>query len=53
MPSEDYILVITGPKFTKLAWMACLNILTRVTGSNAEIEPRFLMLDEVKVFELV
>lgn len=49
VPSDDYynILVITGPKLTKL------NILTRVTGSNAESEPRFLMLDEVKIFELV
>ena len=39
VPSDDYILVIIGPYFTKLAWMVRLMILMHLTGMNAESEP--------------
>ena len=37
--AEKYILVITGPNFTKLAWMVRLIILMHLTGMNAEFDP--------------
>ena len=36
---DDDILVITGPNFTKLAWMVRLMILMHLTGLNAKSEP--------------
>lgn len=42
--SDDYIIVITGPNFTKPAWMVSLMILTcmHLKGLNTESETYFL-----------
>lgn len=37
---DDYILLITGPTFTKLAWMVHHIILMPSTGLNAKSEPK-------------
>jgi hypothetical protein len=37
--AKKYILVISGPNFTKLARMVRLTILMHLTGMNAESEP--------------
>uniref|UniRef100_K1QM76 Uncharacterized protein n=1 Tax=Magallana gigas TaxID=29159 RepID=K1QM76_MAGGI len=39
VPSDDYILVIACPNFTRLPWMVRLMILMHLTGLNAESEP--------------
>jgi hypothetical protein len=37
--AKKYILVITGPNFTKLEWMVCLMIQMHLTGMDVESEP--------------
>lgn len=39
---DDYILLSTGPTFTKLAWMVHHIILMPLTGFNAKSEPKVL-----------
>ena len=38
--AKKYILVITGPNFTKLEWMVCLMIQMHLTGMDVESEPQ-------------
>ena len=38
--AKKYILVITGPNFTKLEWMVCLMIQMHLTGMDVESEPK-------------
>lgn len=37
---DNYIKVITGPYFTKLAWLVQLVILMHFAGLDAEFEPK-------------
>lgn len=47
--SDEYILVISGPHFTKLARLAHFMTLMHLTGLN--LSHKFRMLDKINVFE--